>query len=61
MSHYDWITSSCSTGGNCVEVAFPPGEVLVRHSKDPDGPQLRFTPEEWDVFVEGGKLGEFDL
>jgi hypothetical protein len=25
----------------------------VRDSKDPDGPILIFTPDEWDAFVNG--------
>jgi hypothetical protein len=46
---------------NCVEVAFAGGAIVVRDSKNPDGPQLVFTPNEWDAFVEGAKEGEFDL
>lgn len=46
-----WRTSSHSTAnGHCVEVATP-GEVLVRDSKDPDGPRLSFTPAEWSAFL----------
>ena len=39
-----WRKSSYSgaNGGNCVEVADGPGSVLVRDSKDPDGPRLAF-------------------
>ncbi|NES16937.1 MULTISPECIES: DUF397 domain-containing protein [Micromonospora] len=38
--------------GNCVEVADNlPGVVAVRDSKDPQGPALTFTPEEWSAFV----------
>jgi len=46
---------------NCVEVAFVDGAVAVRDSKNPAGPALTFTPEEWDAFVGGTKDGEFDL
>ncbi|MGA9690117.1 MAG: DUF397 domain-containing protein, partial [Pseudonocardiaceae bacterium] len=36
-----WRTSSYSAGsGNCVQVAPAPDQVLVRDSKDPDGPAL---------------------
>jgi hypothetical protein len=34
--------------------------VLVRDSKDPDGPKLAFTTAEWDAFLAGAKDGEFD-
>jgi hypothetical protein len=46
--------------GNCVEVAFMVW-VAVRDSKDPDGPALYFTPEEWAAFIGGARAGEFDL
>ena len=46
---------------NCVEVAFVPGAVAVRDSKNPSGPALLFTIDEWDAFVGGAKDGEFDL
>lgn len=48
-------------GGDCVEVATTGDSVLVRDSKDPDGPVLRFTPREWEAFVDGVLAGEFDL
>jgi hypothetical protein len=59
-----WRKSSRSAGngGDCVEVARNlPGAVAVRDSKDPDGPKLTFTPDEWAAFTAGIKTGEFDL
>jgi len=51
-------------GGNggdiCVEVAKKDGYVGVRDSKNPTGPVLSYTTQEWDVFVAGVKNGEFD-
>ncbi len=57
-----WRKSSRSggTGGNCVEVAVIDQMVKVRHSKDPNGPVLTFTPSEWRAFVGGVKDDEFD-
>jgi hypothetical protein len=57
-----WVKSSHSfSNGNCVEVAeLPGGSVGVRNSRDPDGPVLKFTQEEWDAFLGGARLGEFD-
>nr|WP_027658834.1 DUF397 domain-containing protein [Salinispora fenicalii] len=44
---------------NCVEVASGDnGERFVRDSKNPNGPVLTFTNEEWDAFegsVRGGQ------
>ena len=57
-----WVKSSLSfSNGACVEVAdLSDGKVGVRHSKDPSGPVLRFTPVEWQAFLGGARLGEFD-
>ena len=38
-------------GGQCAEVAAVPGAVLVRDSKDPDGPRLAFSPQAWEAFA----------
>lgn len=58
----NWKTSSFSTGGGqCVEVAaLSDGTRFVRHSQDPNGGALTYTPNEWRAFVQGVKTGEFD-
>jgi hypothetical protein len=58
-----WIKSSLSfANGNCVEAAaLSDGRIAVRDSKDPDGPRLRFTPDEWRAFLGGARNGEFDI
>ena len=57
-----WVKSSLSfSTGNCVEVAsLAGGEVGLRNSRDPDGPVLRFTSDEWHAFLGGAQNGEFD-
>ena len=57
-----WVKSSLSfSNGACVEVAdLPDGRIGVRHSQDPSGPMLRFTPAEWHAFLTGAQAGEFD-
>ncbi|MDA0635454.1 DUF397 domain-containing protein [Nonomuraea sp. MCN248] len=58
-----WQKSSYSSGngGQCVEVAMNlPEMIAVRDSKNPDGPKLLFTCDEWKVFIGGVKMGEFD-
>jgi hypothetical protein len=57
-----WRKSSRSdnNGGACVEVADLGDCVAVRDSKNPDGPVLIFTRDEWAAFVGGAKGGEFD-
>lgn len=51
----------CGTS-TCVEVARELGHpgARVRDSKDPDGPVLVFTENEWAEFIGGVKAGEFD-
>lgn len=45
---------------NCVEVAATAGgDILVRDTKDEDGPVLRFTAQEWVDFLSGVIAGEF--
>ncbi|MFD5395622.1 DUF397 domain-containing protein [Streptomyces sp. NPDC127097] len=48
-----WIKSSYSTGDGpeCLEVATAPGTILIRDSKNPDGPRLTFTPTTWADFL----------
>jgi hypothetical protein len=49
-----WRKSSYSGNGgaNCVEVASGrSGVVAVRDSKNPDGPVLSFSPNEWERFI----------
>ena len=44
-------TSSYSEAGNCVEATTCPHGILVRDSKDPDGPRLSFAPANWRAFT----------
>jgi hypothetical protein len=57
---YAWRKSSYSgdEGGDCIEVAAHPAAVHVRDSKDPDGPNLTFTPDAWTSFASWLNLHE---
>lgn len=50
-----WRKSTRSgTGGSqsdCVEVAALPRNVGVRDSKDPEGPRLALSPDDWRALV----------
>jgi Domain of unknown function (DUF397) len=59
-----WRKSSYSNanGGQCVEVARNlPGVVAVRDSKDPQGPELIFEPDQWAAFLSDVKAGDSGL
>jgi uncharacterized protein DUF397 len=59
-----WRKSSRSGngGGECVEVAtHQPGIIVVRDSKDPDGPVLAVAPAGWRDFIADMKTGQHDL
>jgi Domain of unknown function (DUF397) len=62
-SELHWFKSSLSfSNSNCVEVAhLPGGGIGLRDSKDPGGPVLRFTADEWRAFLGGVDLGEFNI
>ncbi|GII91344.1 DUF397 domain-containing protein [Sinosporangium siamense] len=62
LENASWVKSSLSgVNGDCVEVAvLSDGRRAVRDSKQPEGPELIFTPGEWSAFIGGVKDGEFD-
>jgi hypothetical protein len=53
LSRAAWRKSTYSNnGGSCVEIATgAAGVVAVRDSKDPSGPALAFTREQWTAFA----------
>ncbi|MGW4381194.1 DUF397 domain-containing protein [Kitasatospora sp. NPDC004531] len=54
-----WVKSSHSdNGGDCVELDMA-NYGTVRDSKNPNGPQLRFTPEALTAFVAAAAEGAF--
>lgn len=50
-------SSRCGTS-TCVEVSIGFNLVTVR---DAEGDLVMYTKEEWRAFIEGVKLGEFDV
>jgi len=66
-----WRSSSSSDENDesCIEIAVVPGlskegsdrVIAMRDGRNPDGPTLIFTPDEWRAFTAGVRDGEFDL
>lgn len=56
-----WKRPSRCGSNACVEVRAVGDGVQVRDSKDPGGPALTFTADEWTALLDGAKNGEFDL
>ncbi|WP_242883549.1 DUF397 domain-containing protein [Actinomadura litoris] len=58
-----WRKSSRSggQGGDCVEIADATSAILVRDSKDPNGPRLALAPTIWRAFAQHVKADAFDL
>jgi Domain of unknown function (DUF397) len=61
------ISSLSNANGSCVDADEGTGLkegrvhlIKVKDSKDPDGPVLKFTDDEWLAFLAGVRLGEFD-
>ncbi|MFC0527999.1 DUF397 domain-containing protein [Phytohabitans kaempferiae] len=56
-----WRTSSRSQNTNCVEIGEMGTAIVMRDSKDREGPMLIFARDQWIEFVASAKAGEFDL
>lgn len=55
-SSYSADTAACVEVGTCSRHG-----VLIRDSKNPDGPVLLFTKEVWATFIAGVKANEFNI
>ena len=55
-----WRTAVKSGAENCVQVARRGAVIMIADSKNPGGPVLSYTLQEFDAFLDGAKKGEFD-
>jgi hypothetical protein len=60
MSEIQYRKSTFSGGDCCVEIATPPGRVLVRDTKDRTRPPAAFSSAAWAAFVDSVREREFD-
>lgn len=53
VSDLQWRKARRSANnGACVEVAPTNGRILIRDSKKPNGPVLRYSADTWRMFVD---------
>jgi len=56
----DWQISRTCDGGQCIGVARKGDAVLIGNTSNPQAPVSEFTVSEWQQFLAGVKLGDFD-
>jgi hypothetical protein len=61
MDNLEWRkTRRSANNGACVELAPAAGQILIRDSKDQNGPVIAYSQFSWRLFVASAKTGHFD-
>lgn len=61
MGNIEWRKARRSANnGACVELAPVAGQILIRDSKDQNGPVIGYSKHSWRRFVAVAKTGHFD-
>ena len=61
MGNLEWRKARRSANnGACVELAPRAGQILIRDSKDQNGPVIAYSQYSWRLFVAAAKTGHFD-
>jgi hypothetical protein len=55
-----WQVSRSCDGGQCIGVARRGDAVLIGNTSNPQAPVSEFSVGEWQQFLAGVKLGDFD-
>ena len=55
------VSTKTSPFINCVSVARTKRGIAVRDTKDKKKTTLYYNKKEWNAFIQGVKLGEFDI
>jgi predicted secreted Zn-dependent protease len=59
-ANLDWRVSRTCESGACIMVACDGESVVFGNTTRPDGPTYVYTKAEWEEFIVGVKLGDFD-
>jgi predicted secreted Zn-dependent protease len=60
LGDLSWRVARKCNSGECVRVAAHDDEIIIGSSKHLDGPVIAYSRDEWAVFVEGVRQGDFD-
>jgi predicted secreted Zn-dependent protease len=60
LGELSWRVARKCNSGHCVAVAVRGDEIVIGSSKDLDGPVITYSRDEWKVFLEGVRQGDFD-
>jgi Domain of unknown function (DUF397) len=61
MGNLEWRKARRSANnGACVELAPAAGQILIRDSKDQNGPVIGYSQYSWRQFLATAKTGRFD-
>jgi hypothetical protein len=64
LGSLSWRVARKCDGGSCIQVARSTDRsaetIVIGDSKNPDGPVLSYSRDEWTAFVEGVQRGDFD-
>lgn len=60
MEEFSWRTALACNGGQCVRVASAGDQIVIGDSKNPRGPVLTYSRDEWNAFVHGIIQGDFN-
>jgi Domain of unknown function (DUF397) len=55
-----WRVARDCDAGTCIRVAPHKGMIVIGDTKNPDGPVLSYSHDEWLTFVKGIRQGDFD-
>ena len=55
-----WRVARDCDAGTCISVAPHQGMIVIGDTKNPDGPVLSYSHDEWFTFVQGIRQGDFD-
>lgn len=56
----DWHVSRTCESGACIMVARHGDSVVFSNTSHPNGQVYAYTKNEWNEFLAGAKLGDFD-